>query len=238
MSEQESDDNTGELKIKKKKSGNVNLLQDDRFKGLFADADFQVDATSHEYKLHHPSESQSKVTARKFEPVEDDDEDDDKIRFTRFKNKEQSGPKFFELKVSYLTSLFRMDLVRPQRHPKSWKRSKVKLWILPLEYKQNPLARQNLLAELLETSPCLLIHQRSAKIEEMHLIHHPLGQNPKGEVLKQFQNHQHQKVVKNHLARKSKSSLIWNIVEKIRNGFPVMSSSNSFRKCRGHIHNV
>jgi hypothetical protein len=135
MSEQESDDNTGELKIKKKKSGNVNLLQDDCFKGLFADADFQVDATSHEYKLHHPSESQSKVTARKFEPVEDDDEDDDKIRFTRFKNKEQSGPKFFELKVSYLTSLFRMDLVRPQRHPKSWKRSKVKLWILPLEYK-------------------------------------------------------------------------------------------------------
>ncbi|KAI8910135.1 WD40-repeat-containing domain protein [Gorgonomyces haynaldii] len=40
-----------------KESGPMeNPLGDDRFAAMFKDDDFQVDTTSHEYKLHHPSE--------------------------------------------------------------------------------------------------------------------------------------------------------------------------------------
>ncbi|KAJ3306289.1 hypothetical protein HDV03_000211 [Kappamyces sp. JEL0829] len=104
LSEDDSEAESGDeqkKKSKKKKDG-INLLQDDRFKSMFSDAEFQVDTSTYEYKLHHPSESQTKATARKFEPVQElehSDEDDDQIRFSRFKKeKTRSGPQFYELK--------------------------------------------------------------------------------------------------------------------------------------------
>ncbi|KAJ2963450.1 hypothetical protein NQZ79_g1589 [Umbelopsis isabellina] len=57
-----------EGKKKKKKEEKPNPLQDDRFKDLFADPDFQVDEESNEYKLLHP-------TAKKNLKVASDDED-------------------------------------------------------------------------------------------------------------------------------------------------------------------
>jgi ribosome biogenesis protein ENP2 len=49
-----------ESKTKKaKKEGKVNPMEDDRFKDMFADPDFQVDAESNEYKLLHPTQSVS-----------------------------------------------------------------------------------------------------------------------------------------------------------------------------------
>jgi NUC153 domain len=50
-----------ESKTKKaKKEGKVNPMDDDRFRDMFADADFQVDQESNEYKLLHPTQSVSK----------------------------------------------------------------------------------------------------------------------------------------------------------------------------------
>ena len=97
----------------KKKKKASSLLQDDRFTSMFNDTDFQVDTTSHEYKLHHPSESNAQKMAKRFEPVqgeEDDEENDDIIRFSNIKqtnknkkdaklSKSKNEPKFFELKV-------------------------------------------------------------------------------------------------------------------------------------------
>ncbi|KAG2182524.1 hypothetical protein INT43_007455 [Umbelopsis isabellina] len=57
-----------EGKKKKKKEEKPNPLEDDRFKDLFADPDFQVDEESNEYKLLHP-------TAKKNLKVASDDED-------------------------------------------------------------------------------------------------------------------------------------------------------------------
>ena len=102
--------NSSKNKKKKKASS---LLQDDRFTSMFNDTDFQVDTTSHEYKLHHPSESNAQKMAKRFEPVqgeEDDEENDDIIRFSNIKqtnknkkdaklSKSKNEPKFFELKV-------------------------------------------------------------------------------------------------------------------------------------------
>lgn len=98
---------------KKKKKKASSLLQDDRFTSMFIDTDFQVDTTSHEYKLHHPSESNAQKMAKRFEPVqgeEDDEDNDDIIRFSNIKqtkknrkdaklSKSKNEPKFFELKV-------------------------------------------------------------------------------------------------------------------------------------------
>lgn len=42
-------------KKKAKKDGQVNPMEDDRFRDMFADPDFQVDEESHEYKLLHPT---------------------------------------------------------------------------------------------------------------------------------------------------------------------------------------
>ena len=43
-----------------------NPLGDSRFTDLFKDADFQVDETSHEYKIHHPTEVRLSVYLRNF----------------------------------------------------------------------------------------------------------------------------------------------------------------------------
>ncbi|KAJ3169537.1 Nucleolar protein 10 [Geranomyces variabilis] len=98
-----------------------NPLGDSRFADLFRDEDFQVDETSHEWKLHHPSESRMAIARQAFakvrdDEVDDDDEDededahpsdegesdddaeynsddseDDKIRFTRFSKPKTSA---------------------------------------------------------------------------------------------------------------------------------------------------
>lgn len=88
-----------------------NPLGDARFADLFKDGDFQVDETSHEYKLHHPSESQAAKVVRNFEPVDQNSDgdsgiffcnQDDAIRFTRVKAA-ASGEKgkFFQIKDGY-----------------------------------------------------------------------------------------------------------------------------------------
>ncbi|KAJ3000633.1 Nucleolar protein 10 [Globomyces sp. JEL0801] len=51
------DDETTEMPTKsKKKQESDNIMKDSRFTSLFEDEDFQIDETSHEYKLHHPSQ--------------------------------------------------------------------------------------------------------------------------------------------------------------------------------------
>ncbi|KAJ3274203.1 Nucleolar protein 10 [Terramyces sp. JEL0728] len=85
---------------KKKKKDTSSIMEDDRFKNMFSDPAFQVDTTSHEYKLHHPSESQTKITKAKYEPVQEDDdsEDQDEIRFAKYKKR---GPQLYELKDGF-----------------------------------------------------------------------------------------------------------------------------------------
>ena len=83
--ELQNDQEDGSKSKKKKKDSAI--LTDDRFKGLFSDAAFEVDIDSKEYQLHHPSESQK--TARQFEQVIEEYEQDYDV----------GKPKFFEIKV-------------------------------------------------------------------------------------------------------------------------------------------
>ncbi|KAJ3315353.1 Nucleolar protein 10 [Boothiomyces sp. JEL0838] len=99
-----TDDSDNEQKKKKKKDTST-IMEDDRFKSMFSDPAFQVDTTSHEYKLHHPSESQTKITKAKYEPVQEDpdsedSEDQDEIRFAKYKTKKR-GPQMYELKDGF-----------------------------------------------------------------------------------------------------------------------------------------
>ncbi|CAO3678032.1 unnamed protein product [Umbelopsis ramanniana] len=60
-----------ESKTKKaKKEGKVNPMEDDRFKDMFADPDFQVDTETNEYKLLHPTQSKKE---RQNAPSDDED---------------------------------------------------------------------------------------------------------------------------------------------------------------------
>ncbi|KAI9316836.1 WD40-repeat-containing domain protein [Dichotomocladium elegans] len=67
---------------KNKKAGGEELLQDDRFKGMFEDPEFQVDTESKEYLLLHPTHNQKRQAAssddeeEEEESVEQDDSDD------------------------------------------------------------------------------------------------------------------------------------------------------------------
>lgn len=65
-----------------------NPIGDDRFGSLFNDSEFQIDTTSHEYKLHHPSESQ-----KRFEPIDGDESgsDDNALRNIRHKKVKMFG---------------------------------------------------------------------------------------------------------------------------------------------------
>jgi ribosome biogenesis protein ENP2 len=89
----------------KKKKKSASLLRDDRFKSMFDDADFQVDNTTLEYKLHHPSESNAQKIAKRFEPVQDEQDQENEDTITSYqmgslsKKTKPSGPKFYELKV-------------------------------------------------------------------------------------------------------------------------------------------
>ncbi|KAJ3040847.1 hypothetical protein HDU99_010132, partial [Rhizoclosmatium hyalinum] len=98
--EDEEDDDSDDgrskkKKNKKKKDVDVSAIkEDDRFKSLFEDEDYQIDENSAEWKLHHPSEVFNKTMGAKmsnFKKVEetredsgdeaadkyDDDDDDD-----------------------------------------------------------------------------------------------------------------------------------------------------------------
>ncbi|KAI8818545.1 WD40-repeat-containing domain protein [Fimicolochytrium jonesii] len=82
-SEDDSDD--GGKKNKKKRKTQAlqdaagasfdNPLGDSRFDAMFKDEAFQVDELSHEYKLHHPSESKMAAARAAFAKVDDGEED-------------------------------------------------------------------------------------------------------------------------------------------------------------------
>jgi ribosome biogenesis protein ENP2 len=82
---------------KKKQIFNVgtddNPLGDDRFASLFKDAEYQIDETSHEYKLHHPSESQRKV----FKPIEEENDDSSGSDDNALRNIRHRKPKMYQL---------------------------------------------------------------------------------------------------------------------------------------------
>jgi ribosome biogenesis protein ENP2 len=50
---EKSDDD--EKRTKKKKKA-INIMKDERFKTMFEDPEFEIDESTVEYKLHHPSE--------------------------------------------------------------------------------------------------------------------------------------------------------------------------------------
>ena len=49
------------------------IPEDSRFADLFKDEEFQVDKTSNEYKIHHPTESK-KIDFSSFQPIKEDAE--------------------------------------------------------------------------------------------------------------------------------------------------------------------
>ncbi|KAI7874842.1 WD40 repeat-like protein, partial [Lichtheimia hyalospora FSU 10163] len=59
------------LESSKKKKNGTEVLQDDRFKEMFADPEFQVDTESKEYQLLHPN------TVKKRRAIDSDNEDED-----------------------------------------------------------------------------------------------------------------------------------------------------------------
>jgi ribosome biogenesis protein ENP2 len=59
LAEDEEVDSDDDDKKKKKKKKKTPLEVDDRFTKIFEDDDFQIDETSHEWRLHHPSEVNS-----------------------------------------------------------------------------------------------------------------------------------------------------------------------------------
>ncbi|KAI8344326.1 WD40-repeat-containing domain protein [Chlamydoabsidia padenii] len=62
---------------KKKKTETTSLLEDDRFKDMFADPEFQVDMESKEYELLHPGARQQRSMDAFTGNSDDDDDDDD-----------------------------------------------------------------------------------------------------------------------------------------------------------------
>lgn len=108
-SESDNASHDAKSKSKKKRKDVPNILQDDRFKSMFADQDFQVDTTSQEYKLHHPSESQTKSSrlAKRFEAVDDhqdaDSGDDEIVAPVSNKKKRLQ---FLELKVIFCDCIY------------------------------------------------------------------------------------------------------------------------------------
>ncbi|KAI8922448.1 WD40-repeat-containing domain protein [Powellomyces hirtus] len=83
-------DSDGEPKKKNKKrkrdmpdrrtdASAANPLGDARFADLFKDEDFQVDETSHEWKLHHPSESRMATARHAFTRVQEQQQEDETL---------------------------------------------------------------------------------------------------------------------------------------------------------------
>ncbi|GAB5591365.1 Small ribosomal subunit bioproteinsis [Umbelopsis nana] len=68
-------------KKKAKKEGQANPMEDDRFRDMFADPDFQVDEASNEYKLLHPTAKKTRTNVASededMSEVEDEEQEDD-----------------------------------------------------------------------------------------------------------------------------------------------------------------
>lgn len=69
-------------------------LEDSRFSDLFKDEEFQVDKTSNEYKIHHPTESK-KIDFSSFEPIKEDS--DQSSAFDSSSEEEDNGPKWYQM---------------------------------------------------------------------------------------------------------------------------------------------
>ncbi|KAI8371626.1 WD40-repeat-containing domain protein [Radiomyces spectabilis] len=59
---------------KKKKKEEVNVMEDDRFKDLFMDPDFEVEESSREYQLLHPTKA-----ARRMQDSSDEEEEEEQV---------------------------------------------------------------------------------------------------------------------------------------------------------------
>jgi ribosome biogenesis protein ENP2 len=70
-------------------------LEDSRFADLFKDEEFQVDKTSNEYKLHHPTESK-KIDFSSFEPIKEDAQESSAFDSSSSDDESVSGPRWYE----------------------------------------------------------------------------------------------------------------------------------------------
>ncbi|XP_010524511.1 PREDICTED: nucleolar protein 10 [Tarenaya hassleriana] len=102
------EDNDGKKVSKKKKPGiSRDVFEDDRFKTIFQNPDFQIDKESKEYMALHPiaasSEKQASLLEEHFEPVEDSEKSDSDAsessddEMTR-RDRKSKAPKLLEVK--------------------------------------------------------------------------------------------------------------------------------------------
>ncbi|KAJ4806387.1 Embryo sac development arrest 7 [Rhynchospora pubera] len=77
--EKENADDTGAKKKKKNRGLTTDIMQDDRFKQIFQNPDYEIDEQSQEYLQYHPQQSKrdpSSLIEEHFEPALDDEDDD------------------------------------------------------------------------------------------------------------------------------------------------------------------
>ncbi|KAJ4776605.1 Embryo sac development arrest 7 [Rhynchospora pubera] len=77
--EKENADDTGAKKKKKNRGLTTDIMQDDRFKQIFQNPDYEIDEQSQEYLQYHPQQSKrdpSSLIEEHFEPAMDDEDDD------------------------------------------------------------------------------------------------------------------------------------------------------------------
>ncbi|KAJ3691168.1 hypothetical protein LUZ61_020332 [Rhynchospora tenuis] len=77
--EKENADDTGAKKKKKNRGLTTDIMQDDRFKQIFQNPDYEIDEQSQEYLQYHPQQSRrdpSSLIEEHFEPAMDDEDDD------------------------------------------------------------------------------------------------------------------------------------------------------------------
>ncbi|CAH2104703.1 unnamed protein product [Euphydryas editha] len=100
----------------KKKKQSVNLLQDDRFKALFENPDFEVDKSADEYRLLNPvlarldkSKSKPKVETEKMEVVDDAEKDSDQELYESSDSSDEDRTWTKEVKKQH-------KMIRKKRH--------------------------------------------------------------------------------------------------------------------------
>ena len=76
-------------------------LEDSRFSDLFKDEEFQVDKTSNEYKLHHPTESLKPHQFSSFEPIKEETVSDATSDFDSSSDEETQGKMWYEMVKLY-----------------------------------------------------------------------------------------------------------------------------------------
>ncbi|XP_075110236.1 uncharacterized protein LOC107828340 [Nicotiana tabacum] len=108
-------------KISKKKKGlTADILKDERFGGMFANKDFEIDEFSHEYRALHPmpSTKQPSLVEEHFEPVMDGEEpsDSDASAATQSSEDEQENEKSSRRK----SKVPRMYEVKDERHAEAF----------------------------------------------------------------------------------------------------------------------